>query len=307
MMSSATLLSYVHARIARLTAIAGLALGLSPIVASAGMIGFDPDGGSDNYLNVSQFDFAPGNALFKDLGSLLVNKANQQITNLMQTRLSTLRSPDGTDILPVGLNANYEITAYVGFSALANVSGNKTAYALNAPGVGAANYFELWYDSNVGTFSNDLAGTGFNNGTMILSGTITSAQGNFTRFGSPTLFDQFGAQNYPGTTSYRVAGGVVLNIDVDTADATFFQQVPPLLTVGLYNSSNITAFTKVNPSLLFGVNPANQGLVNGTGTDFQAQIDPNATFEAIPEPTTWSLIGIGLIGMAWYGRRQSGS
>jgi hypothetical protein len=289
-----------------LLAIACLVTGQT--TSQAGVIGFDSNGGGDNFQNVATFDFAPGNALFQNLGSLLVNKTDQGMTNYMQTRLANLIDGNGTDFIPPGLNSTYELTIFIGFSGAATVSGTRTNYTLDTTNPEPINFFEIWYDDfTTGTQANDLAGTGFRDGLKIFEGEISSAQGGFTRYGAPTNFDGYANQDYPGVTTYRVAGGVILNINALSADPAFFQQVPPLLTVGLYNSSNITAFRQADPSRLFDGLVPGIGNINGTSNDFQAQIDPNATFEAIPEPSTIVITSLAICGLVFSLTRRRNS
>src|SRR5204863_2966039 len=152
---------------------------------------------------------------------------------------------------------------------------------------------------------NDLTGTGFDDGQQILAGAITSASGSFAQFGSvnPPLpnLDSFGANNYPGQTSYHVAGGESLTIFVSSYDPNFFTAINGTLKLELYNQSEIAPFRQVNPSGKFLPNLANftpnLGPVNGAGADFQTQADANSSFTVepnIPEPSTVVLLGAGL-------------
>ncbi len=276
-------------------------LGFGQSSVQASTFGFDPTGNS-NFQNVAVFDFAPGNALVQGIGTLLSNKANQQTTQYLQSRLGALIDGNSNSVSTPGLNSTYEITVVVGFSALANVAGNTTSYSLNSP-QNPVNYFELWYDATPD--SNDLAGTGFRDGTKILSGTLTDVQGSFSRFGQPAQFDQFGANNYPGVTSERVAGGAFVEANITQADPAFVQGGLGTLQLVMYNSSNITPFSQANPSALFdGIAPV-LGPVNGQGADFQNQGDAAASFEVIPEPSTVLLGSLGAIGLVALIRRRT--
>ncbi len=298
------LLSRLLKPVACASASLACAMVLSSGRAEAGSIGFDPNGaaGGSAFLSTSVFDFAPGNSLFQGLGSILSNKVNQATNVYVQSKLGSLLDANAVNITPAGLNSSYEVTVVVGFSALATTAGNDTTYALaNSPSV---NYFNIYYDSNPATQSNDTTGTGFNDGTLILSGTLNSADGGFTRFGTPTRFDQFGPNDYVGTNTERVAGGAYLEALVTSADANFFDTLPPLLQLVLYNSSSITPFSQVNPAATVGGIAPNRGPINGQGADFQVQADANASVQVIPEPSTFVLGALGLVGACLAVRRR---
>jgi hypothetical protein len=147
---------------------------------------------------------------------------------------------------------------------------------------------------------------------MILSGVLTSASGIFLATPGGGAFDQFGANNYPGVTTVNSVGGGTYNVAIDPgADPNFFVNPPPGdLQFVLANASNIDPFSQANPSHQFfdattGLFSTNTGLVNGQGADFQTQADANASFVAVPEPSSFALAGIGFLAFTAYLRRRS--
>jgi hypothetical protein len=262
--------------------------------AQATTIGFDPDGsaaGNDPY-QVSTFDYLPGNALFKSIGSLLSNKSGQPAQHFVQARLGNLLDANGDEVPVVGLGSTFEITVVVGFDASVNVSGLSMDYSLaSSPNI---NFFKIYYDSIPD--ASDLLGTGFSDGTLILSGSLIEGYGTFLRnTGTDRLFDSFGTDNYAGKQTKRGTGAGDFTIDIATWDPNFFVN----LNAGyleFFNTSNITPFNQANPSARFynGSNTfvPNLGLINGDGTDFQSQADANASF-FVPEP---SAVAVTLLG-----------
>lgn len=279
-----------------------LALGAVGSVHAA-TIPFDPDGGGNGYINIDNLDFGPGNSLFQGIGSLLVDKANQPTTLIIQTRVSNLNNASLGDVTPIGLNVNYEITSYLSAPIKATVIGGNVDYSID---VGAST-FELWYDNVLATMSNDLAGTGFREGTLILSGSIATADGAFSviPLGFTQDFDGFGVDDYAGFQTETIAGGGDVQIAIAYADPNFFGVTPiSNLTVSILNTSTITPFDTADPSRLFSGYAPSLVPVNGRGSDFQALADANASFDVIPEPATYALFA-GLAGLGLILRRRS--
>jgi len=135
-------------------------------------------------------------------------------------------------------------------------------------------------------------------------------------------FDKNGTNNYPGITSVVGNGSSVIDINVSAVDPTFFISNPTAIQLHL-NSSLITPFDTVDPSAKFRnkdtaaslgatvpgtlVTP-NIGTVNGDltggGGDIQFQADANSSLSVIPEPTSITLMGLGLAGLFGYGWRR---
>jgi hypothetical protein len=282
---------------------------LSATVASASTIPFDPDGpGGNPTYAISSFDFLPGNAIFRNLGDIVTPRNGQTTTHYLQATLGNLLGPNNEAINPPGMNSVFQLNVVFGFDAVANVHANgsflNTSYALAANPTTA--YFKIYYNDTPANFADDLAGTGFDVGQVILSGTVSSASGVFSRLNSgTTLFDEFGADNYSGLQTYRVSGGASLVIDNVLTNNAFFPLVTSHVNVTLFNNSDVTPFDGVNPSGLFQANAAafvpNLGGLNGAGPDFQLQSDSNSSFEVVPnqyvpEPSSFvlSIIGLGL-------------
>ena len=189
-------------------------------------------------------------------------------------------------------------------------------------GAKTANFFELYYDAS--SNSDMLAGTGFNDGTKILSGTIDSAAAS-PGFGTANLLtdltqsilDQFSGNDYPGLTTVGVDGNIKLKLTPTFRNSAFF--IDPITTVTMTASSQINLpFGQQNPSGCFvqapgGVAPNlggagfststvgcgnTIGSFNGVdGPNIMFQSDANVAISSVPEPTTLALLGGALLAV----------
>jgi hypothetical protein len=282
--------------------------GLSAQVTKADLVSFDPDGaGGLTPISFASIDYKPGNGIFSGLGSTQVNKNNQPFTYYYQTRINNFLDSNSQVIPVAGLNqpGGFELTVVFGYSG-ATDPGTPSLQTYSLAGAPSVNFFKIFYDSSPATRANDLAGTGFDNGTTILSGQFTQADGTYTISSSPaSLFDGNGVDNYGGFTSLISAGGADYTVESLVPDPAFFLALPGGALSLSMNSSNVTPFNQVDPSQKFMPATVNYtpvlGAVNGTGSDFQVQSDGNAVF--IPEPTTWALAGLAVCGLLIRKRR----
>jgi hypothetical protein len=145
--------------------------------------------------------------------------------------------------------------------------------------------WSIYYDTNAGSFANYAAGTGFTDGTLLLSGTFTSA--------TPVFAPQ-GATN-PGNASVSPT----LTGQVATTNVTY---INPMLS-GTQASSTLQFGSTIAPAWVRAA--AFNGVATGpnTNTSFQAQADANQSFTAaVPEPHGLALAGLalavgGIVGM----------
>jgi hypothetical protein len=189
------------------TSFIAMILGASALPAIADFIEFDPDGGGNaGKLSIGAFQFGAGNSLARAALPFTVNTGFQL---LLQAQLNSLVTSTGAQVTPEGLNAPgtiggvapYEITVVLSATEFVKtVSSKSVQFVLNA--VQAGNSFvEVYYDPNQN--ANPLAGTGYNDGLLILRATpkgILSNTGTFSRVNpqpSPAgNFDSFGFNDY---------------------------------------------------------------------------------------------------------------
>jgi hypothetical protein len=198
---------------------------------------------------------------------------------------------------------------------------------------GGNNYFEIY--TNAGTGPNNSAGTGFNNGTLIMSGTVFSPNSNgsigsfkVTSVGPPAIvLDQAPADKGPPDITPALFGGpgpdsvktkttmgngattISVAVDPTKTNTGYFPQPPKVIQID-FNTINSDPFSQVQPSVLFVAGPTGSGLtlvpnlgpnphtnINGqTGTDVELQVSgTNSFLVAIPEPSSWALVTVGLV------------
>lgn len=304
---------------------AAAALGLT---GTAGAIQFDTQGlsGAGTVINVDTFDWSPDSAL----GVGAVTAINNFVAGSGKTTFDLLAHASlanfeagGSVVTGTGLNTGFEITFVGGFTEkVLTASAPATATFGLAPGV---NFFEIYWDSarnsdrsldsDVGPKS---AGTGYNDGILIMSGAVTESFGNFSTNVSAgnALLDSFGSDSLAGQQSVRGVGSSDITVTVMPTfyDPAFFLGTTPFTTFSLaFNTSQVTPYRQVDPATQFtgtggGVVLPSLGAVNGvTGPDFQFQADPNSSLATgvVPEPGTMILLGSGLLGLAGIGRRRS--
>jgi len=282
--------------------------------ARAGIINFDADGpGPAPAQQIAGLDFSVGNILGKGLASVTVGST---VELYYQATLAGVINTGGVTVAPPGLNGapgapSYEITIVSRSTGIVNgIAGSTLILGLNPVQVNP--FVELWFDTTPD--ANNLAGTGFNDGTRILNGVTSQAVGNLTKTADPAqTFDQFGANNYPGLTSVTSTGSELTKVSLLPAppfggNPAFFLTA---MSDASFNTSMITPFLQVDPSALFAGLPGGGapaivpllGTINGqSGPDWQLQADANMSFTPIPEPASSALLA--LTSAALLGRRR---
>ena len=284
-------------------------LGLAVTSAQASTIGVSGVSGG-----VAALDWNPGNALAK--GGIPL-KTGEDFTLYFQASLGNFTGTDGNPISANGgLNSSYEVTLIGAFGETPTVSpsGLSSEFALNTS---TTNFFKMYVDYSKD--ANNLAGTGFNDGLLVMAGHVTEAFGNFgvnttSPTGPTTDLDKFGANDWVGTKSVTGTGGTYANVQVDAynQDLAYFTTPPATFLIELlFNTSNILPYNQVDPSRLFTAEDGttfapNVGSINGvTGPDMVFQADANSSPIVTPEPSTMVLLGAGLFGLSVFARRRN--
>lgn len=261
---------------------------------AADPIMFSPGGtGATGAIPLGMLDWLPANALAVNgnpAGGLNVGNI---IHLLSHAKLGVIVDQDGDlHAVPSG-----EITFVAGFGEAVTTfdptaTGSTVTFAFNSSG---SNFFEIWWSPTAD--SNMLAGTGFNNSKLILSGVVTDSTGDYSG-GSPIVtLDQFGPNNYPGIQTITGSGSTQLAGVIISADPDFF----PGLTQAqidtmkvFFNTSTVTPYRQTNPSAKFvdygvvgntvtmsatTVGSVNGGPHGGGNLHFVLQSDANQRFE----------------------------
>jgi hypothetical protein len=306
-----------------LAAVAVVAVAL-PGRAVAGAIPFDPTGGGGgnpgNVISVYAFDWSVGNSVAIGANPFT---ANSEFDVVYQARLANFLDQNGNPYNSTqtqGLNSNYEITLVARFRervVSVNTNGSLVTANFKLAADQPNNFFEVF--RNAPPAANDLAGTGFNTGTLLMSGAVvqggTKGVGNFLNdLSNIQALDQFGTNNYPGINTVTGTGSFKFSSTIPFAGIN--QSYVPVGSSFINmdtNGDTHVPFDEVDPSALFvggaGVGGSlfapNIGTVNGAplnsggGPDFQFLSDLNGSgdvlpFTPIPEPSTFVLGGLAL-------------
>jgi hypothetical protein len=298
-----------------------------PLVASADAILFDMDGaGGSAAYTVDLLDWTVGNALAVNGNPNTGLIAGSQTQLLYQANLGIV-SLGGGFVAAAGSGTNQTFSVVAGFNEV--VLASSTATNINfgfadTAARDASNFFYVYAN----TFGNNLAGTGFVGGNLVMSGYISNVvSSNYAVSLDPItglpvigLFDQNGTDQYAGKQTLVGSGTSDVDVKIDFYDTNYFSglNIGEILSLSFTNTSQLTPFKQVDPSLLFsstglvsGDLASNIGTINGvteaTTRNFQLQADGNSSFRttSVPEPGSLALVGLALGAAGFIGRRSS--
>jgi len=287
------------------------------------------------WIDTGSWDWNVGNALAVDSVPLPQNPSTSDFTIYYQADLQGFNDANGSGITGTGLGTAYEITIQAGFGETGSridLPNGTSIATFNLDTTSNVNFINMYYDTNVNADS--LAGTGFDDGSLLMSGYIDSSTGSYSvTFDTNgdgvldyTLLDNFGSNDYPDIYTLSGVGATTVGaiIDVANVDSTLIDTSGMDLNWVLdlfFNSSNITPFSQQDPAAqVYGITPTfgtyvdangNPITVNGfygtdgTPVDFLFQSDGNSSVAIVPEPATIMLLGFGLAGLGFYNRRRN--
>jgi hypothetical protein len=327
----------------KIAAAVSLAFGMGVVMSahSAVPVPIDPDGGAaaNGTIQVGNLDWSVGNALA--VGVVQGSPVGTAFTTYAQASLSNFNNIANNPISVTGLNTVFEWTYVTGFQEVITSStngGQALQFQVNPNNLGlnaTQNFFQIYRSA---PNSDDLAGTGFNDGTLVLTGHIlqgaTLGESGFTAAGNvsgpvtapiftPTIsaLDQFGGNDYGTITSINGTGSSKISIRVDSLDtATFLGLAVRDVFTLEFNTSQILAYNQTDPSACFWTGAAVLGGAGGggcantigtqngvSGPNIMFQTDANNSFNVarVPEPGVLALLGISLLGLGIARTRRS--
>jgi hypothetical protein len=253
---------------------------------------FDGAGGAAPIGGVLGFDYAPGNLVSVGVNPGGVLTVGAGFTSYFQATLQALQTTGGNVAPPGGREVtvvatiNERVASVVGPTATFDILGG--SFKIYA---GPAN-------------ANNLLGTGFNDGTLIMSGTIPAVSGvnNFTAIPLFVGFDQVAPDDYAGLQSLFGSGSFLTFATPTSFDPNYFLVGDQSFSTSFLNGTNQSFFNLVNPSKSFagagGPASPNLGAINAaSGPDIQFQLDANQSFlftpnNNVPEPATMAVFGL---------------
>lgn len=319
-------------------AVAAVALALSASASAFNMIQIDYTGtGSVGGSKIAdKLDNDPGNILLQGIEPGALFPTGTVPVNVLGMGTAAFKS-GSTSLNPAGI----ELTYVFGVAADAAYTlgfGGENGFHIETAGGG---YFQVYIQAS--GIANALAGTGFNTGTLLMSGTFIpqSFPVDVNTYTIPTtcpgscdglpLLDQFAGDSYSGLRTQPVQGSANYFIDLTYQNPLYIlnniSTFDPFSRDMNFNTSTLTPFNSTDPAAQFrnvgdtGFTPVNYGndttpggfLKNdtlcGTATpcDLHLQGDANSTFNTgptIPEPASMALLGLGLGAIGFVGRRR---
>jgi hypothetical protein len=302
-----------------LSAAVAAALGGAVTVANAAStILFNPNGtGAAGAIQVITFDWGPDNALAQN-SVTSAGISPGPFTVFGQAKLANFVQPGNVF---VASPAGREFTLFANFSETAIPLAGGAVALLSAVSGGS---IQIWTGA---PDSNQITGTGYNNGSLILQGSVVAgplSSGTFTdqtrALGTAvTNLDNHGANDAPGVLSHVGQGSNTVEVNVTFADPNYFVTNITSLVIDAEDTGQLRApFAEADPSDAVGGQVPKYGNIGGTlingdcsvaqvTCDFHFQTDDSTSFNvaAVPEPASIALVALGLLSIGGLARKRS--
>jgi len=204
-----------------------------------------------------------------------------------QSFLAGVTSPTGQSVTFPGLTTDFEYTVVAKFPEIVASftplgGGASTALLSTLPGGTFAIYYDAVANSNV------TAGTGFDNGIVVASGTINPGQ--LTTFTATSPTQGIGSTILEGLVTY------VDPFYIDPSTNFIFD-------FRFEGTLNYPPLDSTTAGFFIGGDAAWADYLVANN-DVPFKVDGSSKFSVVPEPSTMLLLGIGLLGIAGYTRKR---